>query len=442
MLTWTGHPLVDVGIAAITAYSGRSEPAALTEADLTAAADYLARLYTQNRAMRNHIAGMVFHNSPYIQWRDQELAAYVERTLYSWRAGAPALAAACAFCGQPSAYRASRRDVPMLNGERYINFNPAGEAGLPVCGACSLALHMLPLGCFKCGGFLLAAHSTDPSITLSLAGQALREIMPALALPDLEKLPSARYEKTRLVELLVSWAVSAAGADGRAAALTGYAFTNSGKKPDVRIFPVSSAVVTFLRAVQRSADGTLTAAWTRAAAKAWVERPKETDPSQRQNRFYEALLGLPANAREVLRRFIIPVRHWGLAALFVRSFMNLSEERIDLLRKLGDRFADYAAQKRSFFFQFARTNNYSRWRRELLRAVDDAARGGQTLISFDEFVEVFTAPSGELNDWKLMRDLIVLRMLERGVIAEDEALFDENENIDEPLTADEQEGAL
>ncbi|PJF23650.1 MAG: hypothetical protein CUN53_21815, partial [Phototrophicales bacterium] len=100
---------------------------------LTAAADYLARLYTQNRAMRGHADGMVFHNTPYVRERDpQARAAYVERTLYGWRDGAPALAESCAFCGRPSAYRASRRDVPMLNGEGYINFSPAGRAGLPV----------------------------------------------------------------------------------------------------------------------------------------------------------------------------------------------------------------------------------------------------------------------------------------------------------------------
>jgi CRISPR-associated protein Cst1 len=190
-------------------------------------------------------------------------------------------------------------------------------------------------------------------------------------------------------------------------------------------------VVGFLRAVQRSADGTLVAAWGRAVARAWKVRPGQTDLSLLPNNLYESLLDLPAGAPGLLRRFLLPVRHWGLAALFLRSIMNLSEERIDLLRVLGDRFADYAAEKRRFYFQFARTKDYSRWRRELLRAADDASRSGQTLISFDEFVDIFTAPSGEFNDWRLMRDLIVLRMLERRVTPDDEALFDDDDELSE-----------
>lgn len=436
MFNWTGHPLVDVGIAAVTAYCGCSDPEELTENELTAAANYLERLYTQNRAMRGHADGIVFHNSPYVRGSDpQARAAYVKRTLYSWQEGVPGLAESCAFCGRPSAYRASRRDVPMLNGQGIINFSPAGRAGLPVCGACSLALHMLPLGCVKSGLNLLAAHSSDPGVTLSLASEALREMLALLALPDLEKLPGVRYERTRLIERMVRWAMKAADAE-RPAALTWYVFSNSGTAPSVRIFPISSAVVGFVRAVKVNPDGTVIDAWERAVARAWVVQPKQSDHDQLPNRLYEALLDLPVGAPALLRRHLLPVKHWGLVELYLRRIMNLTQERIDLLRALGDRFADYAAQKRAFFFQFARTEHYSQWRRALLRAADDASRDGQTLISFDEFVDVFTAPGGEFNDWRLMRDLIVLRMLEQRAIADDEALFDET---DELLTANAQE---
>ncbi|PJF25596.1 MAG: hypothetical protein CUN53_11970, partial [Phototrophicales bacterium] len=109
---------------------------------------------------------------------------------------------------------------------------------------------------------------------------------------------------------------------------------------------------------------------------------------------------------------------------------------IDLLRALGDRFAKYAERKRDFFFKFARARAYDEFRRALLHAADDTSREGKPLITFDEFVEVFTAPSGEYNNWKLMRDLIALRMLERGVITDDENLFEDEESV---LTSQEEE---
>lgn len=448
MLNWTGHPLVDVGIAALTAFSKRAAPSDLTEADLAAAADYLARLYLDNRAMRIHGDGIVFHNSPYLRGKDPEKrAAYVQEKLFGWRADAPARAESCAFCGRPSVYRANRRFAPMLNGEAVINFSPAGRAGLPVCGACSLALHMLPLGCVKCEGILLAAaHSPDPAITLALAREALERMLPLLALPDLDKLPGVKYEKTRLIALLLRWADAA----GRAAPVTGYVFTNNGTAPNVRIYPISSAIVGFLRAAQANPDGSLTEAWNRAVARAWGDRskgrskakpdadaaPKKRAPKpdaapvdldQEMNGLFEALLDLPANAVGLLRRYLLPVRHWGLIELYLRMIMNLDKERIELLRALGDRFAEYAARRRAFFFQFARARNYDEFRRVLLRAADDTAREGKPLITFDEFIEVFTAPSGEYNSWRLMRDLIALRMLERGVITDDAFLFEDEE---------------
>jgi len=41
MLRFTGHPLVDVGIATIMAFVGKDDPAQITGADLDQVADYI-----------------------------------------------------------------------------------------------------------------------------------------------------------------------------------------------------------------------------------------------------------------------------------------------------------------------------------------------------------------------------------------------------------------
>jgi CRISPR-associated protein Cst1 len=46
MLNYTGHPLVDVGIATITAFAEKDDPTELTEADLDKVAEYLIYQYT------------------------------------------------------------------------------------------------------------------------------------------------------------------------------------------------------------------------------------------------------------------------------------------------------------------------------------------------------------------------------------------------------------
>lgn len=105
----------------------------------------------------------------------------------------------------------------------------------------------------------------------------------------------------------------------------------------------------------------------------------------------------------------------------------MTPEEIETLRELGARFGEYARERRAFFYDFSREDNYARWRRHLLRAADDCVRRyNYTLISYDEFVSIFTAPSGEINDWKLPRDLITLLMIESRAGTED-PLFEEDE---------------
>lgn len=441
MLTYTGHALVDVGIAALTALARRDHPGELTADDLERAADRLEALYTRPGPMRNLARGMVFHNAGYTSSPDaQKQRVYADRVLRSWRPGASTLAGeSCLFCGRPAAYRASRQEVPLLNGLAVFNFSPAGRAGIPICGLCSLAFQALPLGCVKSGGGLIAAHSSDERLTFQLAREAVRRMEKALSLPEAEGIPDYRYERTRLVEMLISWLASVERASrqtGEAPSMTGYVFTNAGQAPKIRLYPFSSAVVSFLRRVMNAPDGTLTEAWCRAVASAWVPAAGVDDPAMQRNRLYEAIVSLPDNARWVLRKHLFPTRHWGLVVLFLTKVMAMEPERIALLRRIAERLAGYIRERRAFFFQFSRTNEFSKWRRLLLRAADDHMRQtGQPLITFDEFVQVFTAPPGEINDWRLARDLITLALIEmRAVtVVDDEPLFEE-----EPEDSDEE----
>jgi len=427
VLTYTGHPLVDVGVATLTAYARRDQPHTLTGDDLNSAAAWLAKLYTEPGPMRGLGRGMVFLNAGYTSSANPDLQqAHVRRVLYGWQADAPHLEGeTCVFCGRAAAYRATREEVPMLNGRAVSNFGPAGQAGQPICGWCSLALQMLPLGCVKSGGSLIAAHSSDPRLTLALARAALQRVRRALTLATDDKLPGVPFERTRLVEMLVDW-LAASDRIQPAPDLTGYVFTNNGPDPSIKLYRMESSVVSFLEVVMHHADGSLTAAWNRMVERGWKQR-EAADRREQANRLYEALLKLPDNAADVLRQHVLPAHHWGLAAEYLRRIMNMEPEKIALLKQLGERFAAYAVQKRAFFFGFSRTDDYSPWRRLVLRAADDSMRlYDQPLITFDEFVAAFTAPPGEINDWRLARDLITLLMIEKRVLV-GEQLFDDSD---------------
>lgn len=430
MCRFTGHPLTDVGIAALAAFAGHHHPEQLTPDDLATAAAWLAENYVRGSALGGLVEGMLVLNSGYFHGgRD----AYIRRVLYSWLPDTPALDVECSFCGQPAAYRANREDIPLLNGRAVINFSPAGQAGLPVCGVCSLAFHMLPAGCFKSGKGLVAVHSDDPALTLDFARQNVTRLRQALTL-TVEKIPGLPHTQTRLAELLAGWLARLERRRSRPASLTAYFFSNSGVDPFIEIYRVDACALHFLEEVLHPADLNVRDAWEGAVARAWVAQRKDGgDNAQRRNTLYEALLRLPHGMLDFLRRYLLPARCWGLVETYLRKVMNVRESDITLLREVGARLAEYAHYKNKFFYDFSRTNDYAQFRRVVLRAADDAARGdGKALVTFDEFIALFTYREDEFWNWRLARDLITLLMIEARAVPIDEALFDDDLPADSP----------
>lgn len=428
MYHFTGQPLIDVGIAALMAYAGRTSTQDLTQSDMAKAADWLARLYTTHKALQGFLHGSVLLNTGYRVENDATRTAYVERLLYSWREDSPYhIDAKCGFCGAPAAYRAGREEIPLLMGGSFLNFSPQGRGGVPICGQCSLASQMLVLGAFKSGGGLVAVHSDVQPLMVDFARDNLRRMQQslALALDDGDKLIGMVRERTRIVEMLIKWLSTLERRDIPLGSVTAY-FIVSGKAPQLRIYRLDSAVLYFLDAALHHPDATLSKAWWHQVELAWQPARKGETDADRQNNLYEALLGLPHESVKFLRGFLFPTKHWGLVELFLRKVMLMKDTDITLLREVGNRFAQYARIKSGFFHAFVRTNDYSQWRRLVLRAADDTVRKGQQpIITYDEFITLFTYRDGEYWDWRLARDLIVLLMIEGRVVSQDEIDFND-----------------
>ena len=221
MLKYTGHALVDVGVATITAFSGKQRPEELTERDLDNIADYIETEYVRN-PLKSFLT-VAFPNSgftqPAYEKQPQKRRIYAERVLRSYRADAPRLEVPCVFTGEPAVAvsfdvkgelkpgHTFRQHIPLITGEGVINFHPYGVMGLPVSGEAMLALQAFPLGCAKCGGRLLAVHSDNEEITLHFAASFLESNRRALQLAQQEgstKMPEARRAyRTLLIETLL-----------------------------------------------------------------------------------------------------------------------------------------------------------------------------------------------------------------------------------------------
>ncbi len=463
MLRYTGHPLVDVGIATIAAFAGKPDPTTLTEADLDAIADYMEANYVVD-PLKSFLT-VAFPNSGFTQpafnTQPEQRRVYAQKVLRAYRAETPTADALCVFTGEPVPDialnvsgdlvrgRTFRQHVPLLTGEGVINFYPYGDPGLPVSGKVLLAIQAFPLGCAKVGGRLLAVHSDDSNVTYQFARRFLehnRKAIHSAQQAGEKKLPEyPRRPGTLIVEILLDLEkerVTTAGGTG-AASITAYHLTNSGQGVALDIYHLPMEIGYFLRTAM---SAQYRGAWEALCARGWeISRPRRRGQEQpepfspRYNVLYEDLFRLPEDAARFIRRYFLRAPQkvtdagdprstysikgeaglvsWDLTALFLREVVNMNRERIERIRKLGDDLAEYVDSEndRRFFHAFLTAQRYDTLRAVLLRAsIARLKRSQSPLVAFDDYISIFE--EGEdlpYSDWRLARDLVLIRMVEQ-----------------------------
>ncbi|MBW2030609.1 MAG: type I-B CRISPR-associated protein Cas8b1/Cst1 [Deltaproteobacteria bacterium] len=466
MPSFTGHPLVDVGLATITAFAGKTRPEDLSEQDYDAIADYMAQNYVVN-PLKSFLT-VAFPNSgftqPAFEKTPERREAYAERVLRGYRRRTPALSGErCVFTGLPPIGlalddknklppgRAFRQHIPMVTGEDVINFHPYGDAGIPVSGIALLAIQAFPLGCSKVAGKLLAVHSDDEDLMVCFAKrflQANRKHILAAQAAELKKLPEPTH---RVGTLLVGSLLEiederlATGRDPEIpASVTAYHLSNSGQGVDLSIYHLPLEVGGFLRLAltpryRQQWDKIRQRGWEIVAARKKAKKGSAEPEPPSYNTLYEDLLRLPDNTSVFIRTYFLrtPQRtrrpgdpraeysirgetdliSWPLTEQFLRKVVLMDQVRINHIRTLGDRLAHYVKEEndRRFFHTFLTTNRYTDLRLALIKAGHARVRKGQApLITFDQFIAVFE--QGEnlpQQDWRFARDLVLIRMIEQ-----------------------------
>lgn len=475
MLRYTGHPLIDVGVATITAFVGKTDAEQVTGDDLNEMASYIEENYTRN-PLRSFLTVAFTSNAWFAQDaynpdktglskedREKRRSArklWADRHLHSWEnQSAGTVDDLCVFTGEPAvatalsgkliAGRAGRAQLPLLQGDDNINFYPGGSSGIPISGSALLCLQAFPLGCAKVAGSLLAVHADDRRLTFRFAQDNLRRNLAAVSIAqqsDSSKLEEARHSlRTLLVGTLLDLQRARSETeteDDAPSSVTAY-HLNNGKTPKLDIYYIPLEVTTFLR---RATSFRYRAQWDALVKRGWQQAPRQTGKAKvvdrfepRRNYLYEDVLSLPSDAPRFLRRYFLrfalrsareddprgsysPLREadlisWDLTELFAQEVLQMDPGRVDQIRQLGDRCAAYVRGEndRRFFQAFLTETRYSPLRLALIRADLKAVRRGQgPLITFDQFIEVFE--EGEevpRRDWTLARDLVLIRMIEQ-----------------------------
>ncbi|MBO9319603.1 MAG: type I-B CRISPR-associated protein Cas8b1/Cst1, partial [Chloroflexus sp.] len=129
---------------------------------------------------------------------------------------------------------------------------------------------------------------------------------------------------------------------------------------------------------------------------------------------------------------------WPLVELFVQEVMLMTDDRVAILKELGDKLADYTRYqggKRFFrqFFTTQRSNDFLTLLSKTNIEYTRYKRGTDTLLDLDSFLAVFMEGEEVLrSDWRLMRDLVLIRMVEQlrdWIAANEDAIPTEEEVV-------------
>lgn len=473
-VTYTGHPFIDVGFAAMAAFAGKHRFADLTADDFQQIADYVETNYVR-QPLRSFLTMAFTSNAWFAQSAfnperfdnpdkkneaQQKRKYWADRHLRQWAQAAESLET-CLFTGLPAATlelsgklqpgRIGRAQMPLLQGDDSINFFTNGDPGLPMAPEAILALQCMPLGCAKVGGGLLAVHCDDEALTIDFANQFLQRNLADVAKAQAageEKLPgSPRSLKTLLIETLNAIQTRQAQEEWRRQhrpAITAYYF-NNGQSPSLEIYYLPLQITGFLSAVHTPM---YRAIWNELVARSWQrpaapgKRGKAAEPTEpRFNYLFEDLFTLPAQAARFARTYFLripdlrrpaddprrdysPRREadlvsWPIVELFVQEVLLMTDDRVVKLKELGDKLADYTRYqggKRFFrqFFTVQRTDHFLSLLNKTNIDYTRYKRGAETLFNLDSFLTLFMEGEEVLrSDWRLIRDLLLIRMVEQ-----------------------------
>lgn len=466
-IRYTGHPFVDVGVATLVAYAKVNAPEELTAHHLQIFEEYAKPIYL-TKMMLGYMGYVVFPNivnTALTGEKDWEKYAEKRESIIGglfalWRWDGKSLYPApnetmctnnevCIFCGHLGVVQTSQRLIPMIGGSASINFFPEGNPRMALCRSCTISMLAMFMGILNSGGKAFMVHSHDRDVLQRLIDTYLSYNIRDFALPNLTKRPSHKHPRTQLIENLMEAGLHAQ----RTSSITAYLFTAGSKNAGIEIYHLPSGVLDFIRRVSR-ADSS---AWEKITSRAWeLQKVGKAQPLGNEDNFeednkieygrrnflYEDLFNLPQEAVRFLRTYLMrykprgkanttdprytysfmkerEVLSWSLISLFMEKVMNMEKSRIDAIRKMGERLARYIQEiDARFYTRLYMAKGESGIRSVLIRASHYAKSQnalGETLLPFDEFVEVFFFADDMNNmrpDWYLAYDLLLIRIME------------------------------
>ena len=450
-----GNPFVDAGVCGICEWLGRSvQPEQIAATDLEQILNDVAPMMQTDAGWGNlHsiFPNSVLTNSAYskrdrVELLKEECKNYLDTICELDQTGD------CMGCGRrDTTTRLSKTDIPLTGSGTLRNFFPTFAEGAGYCSACAFAIQLSPLVFMATAGKFLAFHSNSWKALRSWARVCVEDVRKQQLQWDITGCFNPGYKNPRngmfyMAREMLKYQEMRADEN---MSMQVFCFTNYNQGPELEIFYMPAPVFKFLRIVYQSE---FKDAWHIIVRSAyvkvnWAKAKSEEDYKNNPNRVYENLL----QNRSILgfflnRRARKPRGNWELLSLYLKEVREMSELRLNALKRVGDFIAESIEKtnKVGRLRDLERARGYPECRNILRYVIRDRIRQGEDepLFSLDDYVEhLFPESSDHRTYWSETRDLLVFRIYEKlhGWLVANDAVDEEDDESDQ-ITDESREG--
>ncbi len=450
-----GNPFVDAGVCGICEWLGRNvQPEQITPTDLEQIVNDIAPIMQTNAGWRNlHslFPNSVLTNAAYTKKNRVELLMN-ECKIYLDTISELSQAGDCMGCGRRAANTwLSKTNIPLTGSGTLRNFFPTFAEGTGYCSACAFAIQLSPLVFMATAGKFLALHSNSWKALRSWARVCVEDVRKQQLQQDITGCFNPGYKNPRngifyMAREMLKYQEMRADEN---ISIQVFCFTNYNRDPELEVFYMPAPVFKFLRIVYM---GKFNTAWQEIVRSGytkvkWDKVQSEEDYKNNPNRVYENLL----QNRSILgfflnRRARKPRGNWELLSLYLKEVREMSELRLNALKRVGDFIAESIEKtnKVGRLRDLERARGYLECRNILRYVIRDRIRQGENepLFSLDDYVEhLFPESSDHRTYWSETRDLLVFRIYEKlhGWLVANDAV-DEEDDESNQITDESREG--
>ncbi|WP_413824362.1 type I-B CRISPR-associated protein Cas8b1/Cst1 [Methanobrevibacter sp. UBA337] len=325
----------------------------------------------------------------------------------------------CMACGRRNTESSVfKSNVPLTGSGSLKNYFSFANDGADYCNLCTLLIQFSPLVMYASGGKMILLHSDSSKVMTLWCMEALSNVLEQESTYDYTGCFNEGYVNPQnAVFKMITDIIQEADEewDDEYPSLNFYYFTNYNQGPELEIFNVPTNVFRFLTYIPPDEYFN----WNQIVRKGYIvnwNKVKDLDDyKNKRNTVYNNLL----INKTILyyffdRKYKKAYCSWNLLRFYMMEVRKLTEERLEVIKSLGDSLSDYIKKNedKKTLKALEAAKNYREFRNVLRKVIKKkiANNDKELLFTYDDYVN-YLFPDGNLT-WRETQDLLLFRIYE------------------------------